>query len=337
MNINNSLFDHNFVRNYGGSLCFSNIGDLNINITSSVFCNNYAMNGGVIYFNKKLSNNNINNINIADSVFSKNNAKYYGGVIYSNIEALNLSKISNTTFNENHAYAGGILYLNNINNYTFFDVKDKNKNIKFIDNISESHGNEFASGPSVKTLITGKTKEITVRSGEIFPLEYKLIDEFDQIIKDISKYYSNIILKIYNDDENENEKNILYGNTCHFFKGICNLNNFKIYSTQPETLKLKLSLENEDKNINFSNNEELKITIKNCDDNQIKMTFKKNDIYYYCENPKCDENCPYSNHNATAVCIKGPNENVNSAKLNKCQCLPGWEGNNCQTKVIANI
>jgi len=83
-------------------------------------------------------------------------------------------------------------------------------------------------------------------------------------------------------------------------------------------------MENEINTINYKPLN-LNITIKECNDNQIKFY---NNKYFYCENPICDENCPVnSNH---AECIKSINQSINNITLNECRCLPGWLGEKCE-------
>lgn len=115
-----------------------------------------------------------------------------------------------------------------------------------------------------------------------------------------------------------------------YYKGKCELNNFKIYSKNNinnSTINLKLILENE-KYIIKSINNYLKLTIKDCNDEQIKL-FKEND-YYYCEYPICNDDCPISKK--AAKCVKGEIDNINLIKYNKCICEIGWIGDKCQTK-----
>eukprot|EP00833_Pecoramyces_ruminatium_P000369 jgi/Orpsp1_1/1174401/evm.model.c7180000049960.1 len=215
----------------------------------------------------------------------------------------------------------------NNNNYKLINVNDKN--IKYINNTSESHGNNYATDPYMINLLTENIENITLKSGDLFPLKFNIIDEFDQIIEDMSKLYSNIILKmdIENLDEN-NKKNIkLIGNMCFYSKGMCELNNFKIFAIDPSNFNLKLNLENEKIKIKFSK-EKFDITIENCGDKQIKIMDKSK--FYYCENPICDDSCPVLN--GTSECLKSEKENINSVSLNKCQCLPGWNGNRCENR-----
>lgn len=161
--------------------------------------------------------------------FTRNNADYFGGAIYSDFNSLNLSKIENIYFIENHAYAGGAIYTNNNCNNTLFDVY--NKKITYNDNKSGSHGDNFATGPHIINNMTQQNlnqNKITITSGESFPLEFILNDEYSQNVYDMSKYYSNIFLKLVQDDDKDDNEELdfkINGNICYFSKGNINIIN----------------------------------------------------------------------------------------------------------------
>ena len=224
------------------------------------------------------------------------------------------------------------------------------------------------------------------KSGEIFSYTYNITDIYGQLVKDMSKYYSDFVLylnseqklskrendkkfnenfKLTNNSKNFNENFKLTDNSCIFsngreFKkkiyiyiyiyvslfnfyflffyllfiiGICDFKKFKIYAKDPKTINLKLILENNDNNKISIDNEEFDIEINECDKSQIKMYYK--DIYYYCENPICFDDCPVSN--GTAVCIKKEGVQINSKYINECKCVSGWIGDKCETKDYAYI
>lgn len=187
-------------------------------INSTIFEKNKGLNGGAIYLNKLLHNslNKLNNsIDIENTQFIYNSADYFGGAIYSDFEGLNLSYIDKIYFKFNYAYAGGAIYTNNNRNNNLFNVKSPN--MYFINNTSVSHGPDFATGPYIvnQTLQYISKNEVSITSGKSFPLQFKLLDEYEQIIYDTSKYYSNIFLKLTCKDDTK-----IIGNSCYFTRGI---------------------------------------------------------------------------------------------------------------------
>ena len=75
------------------------------------------------------------------------------------------------------------------------------------------------------------------------------------------------------------------------------------------------------------------INIDKCDDEQITMYDK--DLFLYCENPICDNNCPIKEERAK--CVKSNVTNINDKQLNHCECLPGYRGEKCDELVYAKI
>jgi len=187
-------------------------------ISSTIFEDNYALNGGALYISGPLNDNNNKQIDIEifNSQFLSNKALYYGGAIYLNSNNYDLSKIKNLNFMKNSAYAGGSIFFNS-NNFTLFEMK-KNE-VKFINNTSESHGNNIATKPYMVHLITSISEEISIKSGIIYPLLFELDDQFDQIIVDESKYYSNINIHIININNDIDDDIMIKGNSCIFHKG----------------------------------------------------------------------------------------------------------------------
>jgi len=59
----------------------------------------------------------------------------------------------------------------------------------------------------------------------------------------------------------------------------------------------------------------------------------KNGIQY-CENAICNENCPVD---ISAKCIPYRNETINDINMNICECLSGWEGENCKDKIYIDF
>ncbi|KAG4092836.1 hypothetical protein H8356DRAFT_1081868 [Neocallimastix lanati (nom. inval.)] len=87
--ITNSTFNNNISKGDGGVICLDNIS--NLNLTTTYFIKNKAMNGGAIYISDSVSkdidniNDNIyNNIKIENNVFKENTANLYTSVNYIN-------------------------------------------------------------------------------------------------------------------------------------------------------------------------------------------------------------------------------------------------------------
>ncbi|ORX47930.1 hypothetical protein BCR36DRAFT_405245 [Piromyces finnis] len=309
--------------------CFKNLNLLNVDINSTIFENNKAMNGGAIYIEKSFieHDSNIDNENkddflvfINNSLFINNKARYYGGAIFSNFEAYKVLNLNKVSFIKNSAYAGGAIYMSN-NNTQLYHNYEYNENVVFTNNTSESHGNDYASEPHIINELNN-LNIISMKSGETIKLKFNLIDKFNQIVNDISKVYSSIILSVVLDKENNTNLNLdnikILGNICNF-------------SNDPVTLNLKLSLDSKNKNI-FFKNDNLKIIINDCKEEQIKMYKGK---YYYCENPQCSNTCPISEK--MAICVKNSTENTNNIYSNNCVCVPGYKGDYCQFKEFVNL
>jgi len=201
-------------------------------INESVFYNNNALNGGVIYLSiikndsKTLKNQNQNKIEIMNSLFIKNKAEQFGGAIYSDFINMNIFNITNSSFIENNSYAGGAIYIND------FDDDDNNNEesllsyyedffngMKFINNTSDSHGDDYASKPYKINLISPQSEKLMIRNGDHISMDFNLIDMFNQTIQDVSKYYSNIMLNMVYDSNIYNDIKVV-GNGCIFSRGI---------------------------------------------------------------------------------------------------------------------
>jgi len=350
--ISNSIFKNNEIKNNGGSFCFKNWNDINLKISSSVFEDNYAFYGGALYLyqeNNSLedgsnsnsnSNNNNNNFEITDSIFQNNNANYYGGALFINSDSINLNNLKNDTFIGNKAYAGGAIYtnINNINNNenNNIELQFKSNKVNFNNNMSESHGSNYASNPlMINTVLSTTNKNRNeIKSGETYSLSFNMTDAYGHVVTDTSKYYNNFMLHLSNkNDEDLNEDFELTDNNCIFSNGKCELNKLKIYAKNSKAINIKLTLESHVKNDIIIENDNFNIMINDCDKTQIKMYYK--DSYFYCENPICDADCPVSN--GTAICVKNEDVQTNNKNKGKCECVPGWIGDKCETKDYANI
>jgi len=94
-----------------------------------------------------------------------------------------------------------------------------------------------------------------------------------------------------------------------------------------------LTLDNNNNNNIVFSKENITFDIKDCDPEQIKIFDKEN--FYYCENPICDDNCPITN--GRAVCVKNNDIHINNIKYNKCECLDGFIGEQCQLQDYAPL
>ncbi|ORX63531.1 hypothetical protein BCR32DRAFT_273406 [Anaeromyces robustus] len=344
--IEDSTFYDNHSKSNGGAICLDNISHMNIKLISNEFKNNRATNGGAIYLANGINTNEKNEekIYIERNIFHYNIAENFGGAIYSEYDKLYETKAKNNEIIMNKAgIMGGGVYTPKFINKNMFKL---NSDWKLSNNTVSSEINDYTTMPSYIVLETDmaiENNEISVISGNYIPLNFELYDEYNNIITDVTKYYSDIALKLNLELEpistesnsyeidNKNSNNIfsLLNNKCTFIKGRCEFK-FFIIRAVPRTYYLKVDIENklyhEEINFKFNN---IKINILPCSDNQIKMYDQKG--FLYCENPICDSSCPT---NSTAVCFPSNKELVNDINLNQCVCLNGWEGSNCDVKVF---
>ncbi|KAL6625859.1 hypothetical protein U3516DRAFT_794237 [Neocallimastix sp. 'constans'] len=286
------------------TLCNNN--NANLIINDSTFVNNTSKNYGGFFHSK----------------FIKNSSKVFGGAIYSDLFGMQTLNMVNTEFINNFAYIGGTIYINHIKGKPTIEKSLRNQNIKYINNTSESYGDIYATKPDRIILNNMKSDEIIIKSGEIYPLEFLLLDEFNQIVIDDSRYYTEIYLEINKISDEKNEDNIkINGNDCIFTRGKCILNSFTVYSTNKLSVVLFASVDNKYHDVNIDGYQ-FKMNITDCDESQFKK-FDKNNKYFYCENPKCSDECPVALEKA--ICVKGNKNTINS---NSCTCLPGWIGEN---------
>ncbi|ORX55896.1 hypothetical protein BCR36DRAFT_281213 [Piromyces finnis] len=219
--ITKSNFINNILKYNGGTLSFINNNSLNIKIKSCLFERNQALNGAAIYINSKSLDYENSLIELLDTKFIKNKSKYFGGSIYSNFSNFKNLKITNVEFNENYAYAGGAIYIvYSESNNTLID--SKSFDVKFINNTSESHGNNYATQPYIIKVNEEYIKN-KLYSGELLPLDFELLDNFNQTVYDISRMYQNMNLRVfrYNQEEEEEDNIIILSNDmCYFSKGI---------------------------------------------------------------------------------------------------------------------
>ncbi|ORX64425.1 hypothetical protein BCR32DRAFT_273116 [Anaeromyces robustus] len=358
--ISNSTFINNVSKGHGGAFCVTDILDIELNIVSNTFENNKSIDGGALYIidkainilNKNNNNNNNDNNNndnnndgdmivtIKDNKFIKNYAQRFGGGLYINFYSVISPNIKDNHINSNKAGAlGGGIYIPKLNNNKYL-LHPQNE---IINNTVNTLDSNVATKPTYITLETKLNNNlINITTGNIYPLEFKLKDEFGNLIEDISNYYSSLSLTLnlkdindnkgdsnFNDTNNNDKTFELYGNVCSFIKGQCKLNNFQVFG-EFNTYKLVTTVKNYNEYIDLKF-DEINITINECNSYQIKMKNPKTKVLY-CETPICPDTCS----NETAICLPKYREFINDINENICECLPGWEGENCQNRIIFN-
>ncbi|OUM64329.1 hypothetical protein PIROE2DRAFT_8880 [Piromyces sp. E2] len=256
------------------------------------------------------------------NTFNHNYAYNFGGAIYSKYNQLYLTKANNNSIIQNVAgVTGGGIFSPNLIEKNMFDVN----HWIIQSNTVNSFENNYSTNPAYIVLETKiKNNKIQIISGNYFPLVFTLYDEYDNIIEDITKYYSSLslILSLTENDEEEIIENFdelnyhTVGNICTFINGRCELNNFRIFAN-PDTYFLKVSYENYNGFIK-KNFDTIEIKVSGCNKNQYK---KYNNKILYCENPTCHPDCPVD---ISAICI--PSNSSNLLNNNECKCLPGWIG-----------
>eukprot|EP00833_Pecoramyces_ruminatium_P000891 jgi/Orpsp1_1/1174923/evm.model.c7180000051977.1 len=311
------------------------ITNLHLVISFSLFEDNYALNGGSIYMKNENIIDNDYRLEILNSKFVENKAEVFGGAIYNDIYRFNTLRIKETYFIKNSAYIGGAIYTNFNNISVLNDYINDNKS-KFINNISESHGNDYGTRPYKIICTTNSTNEVTVASGDEIPVEFIIYDAFNQKIIDNLKLYSNIaIIGRIEKDIKRDYYYELVNYKCTFHNGRCYFNNLYILTMEFATFNIVFSLEDKNQELIF---EEIRITsnTRDCRDNQIKIIDEKNH-FFYCENPYCQDICP-DNTLQRAECIKPSNDtHVNDKRYNICHCLGGWKGSDCLIADVAIV
>ncbi|OUM69480.1 hypothetical protein PIROE2DRAFT_2569 [Piromyces sp. E2] len=224
ISVTNSNFINNQCKNNGGAICLTNIIDMKVELISNQFYKNKAINGGAFYLESDINNNEKNIITIKNNIFKENIAENFGGAVYSNFKNFYISNSLNNTITDNEAgIMGGGVYFHQYINKKIFNLE----NIQIENNTVNSYINNYTSKPSYiklnTTLNIDNDNIINITTGDRFPLNFTLFDNFDNIIEDITKYYSSITLKVTLDEDNSNEDDtILYylkGNIGSFVKG----------------------------------------------------------------------------------------------------------------------
>jgi len=195
---------------------------MDLSLNSNVFINNNGDNGGAIYFGNEISNiDDMNNptVNINNNIFKENKAERFGGAIYSNYHKLGQATVNDNQIVYNEAgISGGGIYSPNSINETLFDMTK----IKIENNTVDSFIDNYSSKPLYIMLNSNET--ISVNVGEYIPLMFSLYDDFDNIIIDITKYYSFLSLKLVmvETDFSDIDNSYILGNVGSFIKGIYN-------------------------------------------------------------------------------------------------------------------
>ncbi|OUM58389.1 hypothetical protein PIROE2DRAFT_16353, partial [Piromyces sp. E2] len=218
INITDSEFN-NINSHSSGLLHFEKLKNVDIKITSSSFFKNHCnYNGGILNIIDNAGSNNRQDkksLTIRNSVFKENNVNYFGGVVYVDSDDTNFNfTITSSIFENNYAgVAGGAIFfekittpLMKIKNDIFQEKNHFNNVLK--NNMAVSHGNVYATHPA-KFIHINKEKDINeIISGGSLSLTLQLQDEFENVVYDHEKYYSNIgiiteLLDVYKTDISE--------------------------------------------------------------------------------------------------------------------------------------
>lgn len=220
LTVSKSEFNNNKAIQYGGAICsdliHQNKADTTstISITESSFTANNAKQGGAIYTARKLSVNtstiNENSANLGggifakaeselnDTSFSKNKAVYstkkgskgYGGALYIYMAAI--TKITNSTFNENNSINGGGIFL-------FYKLVTGQETArieitssKFSKNTATNGGGAIANAISKDEKYTGNkiSPEIDIKKSQF--IENSVSNYGGAIYYEVNQYSNNI-------------------------------------------------------------------------------------------------------------------------------------------------
>jgi len=187
---------------------------MKLNLSSNVFQNNKALNGGGLFlkddlleysFDNTYSENNM--IIVENNNFTENIAINEGGAIYLDYSKFYLAQPKNNkiAFNKAGIMGGGI--------YSLYSDDKKNifseENFNMINNTVESNISNIESKPSYIALDSNKYF-YNITSGEYIPLTFTMYDQFNNTLKDYSEYYSSITLKVKLQKEKEENNNFDY-------------------------------------------------------------------------------------------------------------------------------
>ncbi|OUM63169.1 hypothetical protein PIROE2DRAFT_10326 [Piromyces sp. E2] len=338
IDIINSLFDNNKSHS-SGILYFDEIKNLNITIYNSKFINNNCLNnGGTINLIDKNDSYKeyIKKIRINDSLFNNNTAKYFGGILYTNIFNSYDIKVINTNITNNYAgVAGGFAFYSQINfplkNFYSY-LKDKTFNNLIKNNKAKSHGNDFATHPTHFDLIyNNNNTNFEILSGQKISLTLELKDSLNNIVIDSEKYYSNIGVhtKLLDYKNNEVDNYYISDIMSTFSNGLNEINSMKVFIETPGLYHIRLN----SKSNYFDISSDFDIKINDCNITEYYKIIKSNNVFY-CEEPIC-----YNCNSKYKICNKGNNDNgsdeiinINNPEYNTCNCITGRKGINCEEK-----
>jgi len=194
------------------------------NLNTNIFRNNHGINGGALYIS---SNENIknrinessnkirdinNDINFENNIFSENKAENFGGAIYSTFNKLYLTNSVNNSIIENNAgIMGGGVYTPNLKDQNMFDIT------KFLieNNKVNTHINDYSTKPySISLNSSIENNKYEIISGDSISLKFSLLDEYENLIEDITKYYTSLTLKLIlkniNKDDDDDDESYLF-------------------------------------------------------------------------------------------------------------------------------
>jgi len=197
---------------------------MKLELTSNEFNINEAISGGALYIQNKddIEINENRNIILEHNRFKENYAEYFGGAIYTKFSKLNLIEAKNNEiiFNKAGVMSGGIYTYH----YSHKNLFNNNSNFIFRNNTVNSYINNYSSNPSSISLDTIIRKNpINIITSDYLPLSFSIYDEYDNIIHDFTKYYSDITLRVsLKSEKTYINKMKLLGNICLFINGKIN-------------------------------------------------------------------------------------------------------------------
>ncbi|OUM63860.1 hypothetical protein PIROE2DRAFT_9529 [Piromyces sp. E2] len=216
ISVSNSEFYNNYSKGDGGAICIDNITNMKLDLISNNFRKNHGINGGALYLSSNDNENNENNedtneiknindtINFENNFFEGNKAEDFGGAIYSTFNKLYLTKSVNNSIIENDAgIMGGGVYTPSRKDQNMFDIN----NFIFEKNtVNLLQINNYTTKPYYISLDSlDENGKYNITSGESISLKFSLLDEYNQTIRDITKYYSLLTLKLSLQDINKND------------------------------------------------------------------------------------------------------------------------------------